>query len=476
MNKLVVAIISIIGIGLLVLAFKFFSILSSIVTYVEETKSNTPINLLRFYRVTVSMTHKPDNKPIDIDMVLGCGSKKRQVIGEGASFIGIRVPNIYGISLDSGEGVLIQMPGICGKDPLEVIPIDYMPVVYYAPDADDLEFMIAYVSTIAYDQPVSKLSFHNATVSKATKDDFDKWQKDGVPNLIETRLTSNGFYEGIFSQYYPPQDDIRYAVSQISCKSILRVPIPEDMKPEIRKWWPENKPRFWVPKSYSVGSVYSVPEITKEFRNFFNDLKSEAKKKVRDTEEGGKLWGKDNLSDSQGRAASSGVYNPKGQGGLKVEENFIDRTQFFGEAMRIPYRTNTGYPWVPSDLKNRKYKETRNAVKSSGRAPAEEVFSGLPKSFDIYVSTKNGAGNGFAYCYRELKERFADPKSAYNFRRKIESLNNVEHRLIINDEVVLSEIGILSSITGFVFIEDDRYFFRDSTFGLHSLGARQDVR
>lgn len=442
--------------------------ITSVVNHVSEIKKNSKssINLLQFYRLKVSLTHKPNSLPVEIDMIIGCGSKTRQVLGESASSISIRVPNIYGIQLESGEGVLVQTPDVCGEDPKEIIPDDFMPLMFYAPDADDLEFMIAHVSTISYDQKFSQLLFHKATVEKATKEDFEKWKNRGVPNIIDTRLTSNGFYEGIFSQYYPPENDIRYGEAQIGCYSKIRVPIPERMKKEIRALWPDEKPKIWVPARDNDNGWIS-----------FNTLVQKAFKERGSDQETISLLGRDNDRDYTGHTASSGIYNPQGNGGIDIDQyRSPNSSLYFGEALRIPYRTNTGYPWISAEIKSKKYQRRSQALKLSisGRPPADEVYVSPPDSYEYYLDTKLGADKGFAYCYRDVGSRFRDLKLAYSHdsRKQRQSYWSHSRKIFIDEKLEVFSQTIVPKH----WIEEDKYFLKDSYLSLHSLEARQDAR
>jgi len=369
----------IIGAGLYLLS-KLYIVYSIISLFLPSFDTSKALKLHSFYRLKVSLTHKPDNKPVEINLILGCGSKNQQVLGEGVSSFGVRVPNIYGVKLESGEGVLVQTPTICGKDPKKVIPKDYMPLIFYAPDADDLEFMIAHVSTISFDQEFSKLLFHKATVEKATKEEFEQWEQQGVPNFIETRFTSLDFHQAIFSQYYPPENDIRYAENQITCKSLIRVPIPSDMKGQVRAWWPESKPRFWMPEIVDRKVRGRLHEHIRGLASGFVD-NSEVRA----------VLGRDNNYLLDGTAGGAGIYNPLGQGGIDIYEYRAPGTpRYFGEALRIPYRTNTGYSWIAEDVKQNEFVRRSKGSGGGRRPPVEKTYT-PPRRVLIPISMRKMA-------------------------------------------------------------------------------------
>jgi hypothetical protein len=127
-----------------------------------------------FYRMVVELSY--GGKPLNIEVIIGCGSQERHILGEGRSVRAIWAPYIYGVRVKTGEGVLVQSPNTCDRE-LDKAPMppDFLPVVFWAPDASNLEFMVAYLHEDAYAQPVSKLTFHKATFTEATRADYDAW-------------------------------------------------------------------------------------------------------------------------------------------------------------------------------------------------------------------------------------------------------------------------------------------------------------
>ena len=129
-----------------------------------------------FYRMVVELDH--GDEPLNIEVVIACGSQARQILGEGRSARAVWAPYIYGVRARNGEGVLVQSPNICGRKLDEQpMPADFLPVVLWAPDAADLEFMVAYLNEHAYLQRVSKLHFRKATFTEATRSDYETWRQ-----------------------------------------------------------------------------------------------------------------------------------------------------------------------------------------------------------------------------------------------------------------------------------------------------------
>jgi hypothetical protein len=67
-----------------------------------------------FYRMVVELTY--GGEPLNIEVIIGCGSQERQILGEGRSVRAIWAPYIYGVRVKTGEGVLVQSPNICNGE------------------------------------------------------------------------------------------------------------------------------------------------------------------------------------------------------------------------------------------------------------------------------------------------------------------------------------------------------------------------
>jgi hypothetical protein len=197
-----------------------------------------------FYRMVVELSH--GGEPLNIEVIIGCGSQERQILGEGRSVRAIWAPYIYGVRTKNGEGVLVQSPNICDRDLVkQPMPADFLPVVFWAPDAGNLEFMIASLHEQAYTQPVAKLAFHKATFTEATKADYEawiqtKWKDNIVPLGDRGDEYSNGsdFFRG--AGFFPKGDPRNASVLRLSCHAMLRVPIAGVVEDKVRERWPAH--------------------------------------------------------------------------------------------------------------------------------------------------------------------------------------------------------------------------------------------
>jgi hypothetical protein len=202
------------------------------------------------YRFNVELSH--GDQPINIEIIIAYGSEARQILGEGRSARAVWAPYIYGVRTRSGEGVLVQSPNVCDRDVVkEPVPADFLPVVFWVPDAGNLEFFIAYLHERAYEQPVSKLTFHRATVTKASEADYKAWRetkwKDNIVPIGDRRedhINGRSYFRG--DGFFPKDDPRNKCLLRMSCYSFIRTPIPEEPRELVRKRWPGDHPRYWL--------------------------------------------------------------------------------------------------------------------------------------------------------------------------------------------------------------------------------------
>ena len=314
--------------------------------YLRE--DDTPDNLFRkFYRVQVSLTHM-DNEPITIDYMMGCRTKKRKFFAQPVEYADIRVPMIFGIRTKGGQGILTETPDVCGFGKGEAydldkqVPPDFLPINFYAERADDLEFMTAYLSERAYDQLVSKLKFHKATVTQVSEADYETWKKNAPPNIVPEGSADQPDYYSFFNGQIFPEADYRYG-NPIECRSLTRRSIPAALRANVQALWPASHPSYWVPDQ-------SSPDLSKVH---MNSVLIEP--------------------NDKGIVLGQGLRRPNGQGML-----FISRERWLntGLAKRIP---------VYDDI-----------VSSYSKNPV------AIEHFNRFVTMAAGADQGFAACNREV--------------------------------------------------------------------------
>jgi hypothetical protein len=388
-----------------------------------------------FYRFVVELID--EGQPLTIDVVIGCGTQVRHIPGEGRSARAVWGPYIYGVRTKSGHGVLVQSPNVCDREMVkQPAPADFLPLVLWAPDADNLEFLVAYLNERAYEQPVSKLKFVRATITDARQSDYNEWRatkwKDNiVPTSARTVDQMRSYFRSGGDNYLPESADVtscrrddavRAPAScdprsevRMECYSYVRMPIPEKYRDRLRAAWPPDHPRYWL---------FSWPEGN-EILSHTHDTMTEAQRRG--------LW----TTEALGLPTfytGLGIKRRSGTGNLEMRPSWPSS----GEALRIPFRIETGYPWA-----------------------GDRLFT--QSTIDIHADTSDGWDQGFGYCYRDLSFHYLQNK----LTRKVAPR---DYRIIIDDQLV----GTTTSPTGEFIAERDEYLWKRLSFPLqYELGAMQ---
>ncbi|MCZ0733022.1 hypothetical protein [Phreatobacter sp. AB_2022a] len=380
-----------------------------------------------FYRVNVQLIY--ENEPLDIEIIVACASQARQIFGEGRSVRAVYAPYMFGVRVRGGHGVLVQSPSICQRN-FERFPVpdDYLPIIFWAPDANNLEFLIAYLHERAYEQPVSRLKFVRATITEVTEADHKAWRatrwKDNIIPLADRyddQLLGVQYFRG---DRFFPRDDLRsFGISSILyCHYYLRLPLPEVMRAELRALRPPGEPRFWLIPHQTAATLRARYHV---------ELRDEVNRRNFGT------WGDTNGGPGP-LEPGLGLLRPSGTGHLGVR----GRDVAAGQAPRIPYRVETGYPWVDQRLH-------------------------LQRTLDLNIDTAGGADQGFAYCFR-------DAGSAFFLRDSNNRLPPRDQRYFIDGNLVAEAPGLSSLLPGMTIVENDEYLWANGRFGLKTeLGSMQ---
>lgn len=364
-----------------------------------------------FYRMSVELSH--GNEPLNIEVIIGCGSEVRQILGEGRSARGLWAPYIFGVRARNGEGVLVQSPDICGRElAKQPMPADFLPVVLWAPDVGNLEYLVAYLNERAYQQPVSKLTFHKATFTDATKSDYEVWRnsrwKDNIVPLNSRDKEYNRDGEFFHGEGFFPKGDPRSEVlREISCHAVLRVPLPDGAKAAISEKWPAERPRFWLLDWTIVAALQE---------QYPQHLGSGLRRNPQ--------WDREMPGFQPNFSKALGVNRASGIGHIVALPSDIAS----GRGLRIPYRLETGYPWASDRLKTQ-------------------------QTLDVNFDTANGADQGFAYCFRDM----------WSYYRKIpgpvSEVRPADQRYFIDGQLVGTLPNDIRTAPGGMIVERDQYLW-----------------
>jgi hypothetical protein len=202
-----------------------------------------------FFRMQASYTH--GDEKIDFDYVAVCGYRTTIYKDNSRSNDGTYAPKVMIKATGDGGALMMRTPRACkgqtttnGK-----APSDLLPFVVWFDDVADLTFGFGYASPDAYDSPHAQVQFHGATIEKASAADWKAWRAKA-----EAEYEPKGMLPGPWGYSYPaghgrttnvPYDPARRILVR-NCKGYFRLKLPEEVRPQIRELWPEDRPKFWV--------------------------------------------------------------------------------------------------------------------------------------------------------------------------------------------------------------------------------------
>lgn len=283
--------------------------------YQEGSRAKTPEIVPTIYEMNVELVYRPTGEEVNVRYPFSCKRWRASNLA-GESFGRSELyPVLYGERLPggNGDGVVVRTPNLCGVSlPLErVVPENYMPVVYHVPDVDNApDIMVAHLSEASYDQEVSKFEFRKASITKLSFQDGDP-----LPELHMGTMPE-GFAGAKFD------DRTSY-----HCYSALPLPIPEELKDEIRLHWPETKPDWWIFEQ--EGTKFVAPFVIK-VRKYWEERSDE-------------LYGGDVLY-----YGGHYIRRPNGGGNLFVD--FAGDSGRYGLAPRIPLKVTHSESGNPDSL------------------------------------------------------------------------------------------------------------------------------
>ena len=225
-----------------------------------------------YFRIKANYTYKGKNgpEPWVFDVVAGCGVSLTQYATGQVAGISQRVPTLYALPTSDGAALMIEVVKACGGQTTEngKVPKDFFPAIVYYEKADDLSLGMLYVSEDAYERPLSKLAFHGATISAATKEEYQHWNEtDGKKNLIsflsspEVSIIGNDLPFRVTPELIENPRLYWKASMPKNCYGVARLKMPEKLRQYVRQFWKPDGPRYWS---------FEVSKAT-EFRNWLSN-------------------------------------------------------------------------------------------------------------------------------------------------------------------------------------------------------------
>ncbi|WP_420970807.1 hypothetical protein [Bradyrhizobium sp. B120] len=211
-----------------------------------------------YYRLKVKLAYK--GEPLDFDIVVGCHVAITTYKDNDRTVeVGI-APMAYGLKMKDGRGVVVRPPEACNGETTEngKVPKALLPLVATYEKADAPWFGVAYASEDAYDSPRSELKFFDATISKATREEWLEWRRTEAPkNFLTYELL--GMNEK--DRWENPRWQPGYRVMGSICTGISRVKLPESVSEAIRQYWPASKPDYWYPNGDAGRALYAAGDF-----------------------------------------------------------------------------------------------------------------------------------------------------------------------------------------------------------------------
>ena len=211
------------------------------------TKSVTVEPQGYFFRMRASYTH--GDEKIDFDYVAVCGYRTTIYKDNSRSNDGTYAPKVMIKATRDGGALMMRTPRACkGQTTFNgKAPADLLPFVVWFDDVNDLTFGFGYASPDAYDSSHAQVQFHYANISAATAADWKAWRAKA-----EAEYEQKGMLPGPWGYSYPARkagEPVALPGSVItgSCKGYFRLKLPEEVRPQVRGVWPENRPQYWVP-------------------------------------------------------------------------------------------------------------------------------------------------------------------------------------------------------------------------------------
>lgn len=197
-----------------------------------------------YYRLLVNLAYK--GEPLNFDIVVGCHVRITTYKDNDRTVETGVAPMAFGLKMKDGHAVVVRPPEACRGETTEngQVPKTLLPFVVTYENADEPWFGLAYASEDAYDSPLSELKFLGASISNATREEWQVWRRTEAPKNFVTYallgLNPRNMWD--FPKWTPG-----YRVMASSCLAASWVKIPEAIRDVVRPFWPSDKPVYWYP-------------------------------------------------------------------------------------------------------------------------------------------------------------------------------------------------------------------------------------
>jgi hypothetical protein len=205
-----------------------------------------------FFRLKASYLHGEEK--VDFDIVAGCKVRITNYRDSESSFDAYRDPLFFVKATKDGGAALQIVPSACSGETVESgrVPKDFLPGAIWYDDRRDLTLGVAYVTEEAFEDPKAKLRFLGATITRATRAEWEAFQPINAQNLIDQQRYIHG------NPKQPTVDELHANLwnktklvewhPHFSCHGMQRFRFTDSrIKRLIGSFWPSTRPQYWIP-------------------------------------------------------------------------------------------------------------------------------------------------------------------------------------------------------------------------------------
>ena len=365
-----------------------------------------------YFRLKASYTH--DGQPIDFDIVVACNIRVDRYRSGDSGFLASRYPRFFVQRTHDNHAVMQIVPIACRGETTEsgTVPADFMPGAIWFETPGDYRFGVAYVSEDAFESPKGQLNFHGASVHKATRAEWEAFEKQAADNEgLRSRYYDRPFYSTEDARRIAEGGGSEVAAAYArSCSGVTRYKLSKTGRAAVRKHWPASRPKYWVVGDRDSGPWAELKRVRDNTPIFANGFRY--------------------VEHLYGGTYKYGGFPTRARGGMIHSGS---RPKIPPEI--FPARFDRGIPWV-----------------------FEEKVARSPYLIkDIEVHT--GPGKGFLYCYTSL-----NPGSG-KLEIPIPDFSSRESRTRVDDEWVVTP-GPRNWSWPSRFFERDEYMYVEFSVGL----------
>ncbi len=184
---------------------------------------------LGYYRI-IAETRVGD-EPLELNVVVRCVLQK--LPGRTRE---LRIPYLYGLRTKGGSAVIMYLPELCssiekvGLPPkhFEHFPTEFLPLMLWAENADDLEEFTAYTAEVAYTHKNARMTRPKVRSATASAADHAAWQKTHARKNVLLAVPPEPF--GSDHEKYPTLwpagvPKTLSNLSPVDCTGMIRLPL-----------------------------------------------------------------------------------------------------------------------------------------------------------------------------------------------------------------------------------------------------------